>query len=100
MGSVCGSTLALMDGGVPIKKTVAGIASGLMSDGKGTYKVLTDIQGPEDHYGDMDFKVAGTRDGVTAIQMDVKVSGVPIDVLGIAFQKAKNARLQILDVIT
>ncbi len=100
MGSVCGSTLALMDGGVPIKKPVAGIASGLMSDGKGTYKVLTDIQGPEDHYGDMDFKVAGTRDGVTAIQMDVKVSGVPIDVLGIAFQKAKNARLQILDVIT
>ena len=100
MGSVCGSTLALMDGGVPIKKPVAGIASGLMSDGKGTYKVLTDIQGPEDHYGDMDFKVAGTKDGVTAIQMDVKVSGIPISVLEIAFEKAKKARLQILDVIT
>jgi len=100
MGSVCASTLALMDGGVPIKKPVAGIASGLMSDGMGTYKVLTDIQGPEDHYGDMDFKVAGTKDGVTAIQMDVKVSGIPISVLEIAFQKGKTARLQILDVIT
>lgn len=99
MGSVCGSTLALMDGGVPIKKPVAGIASGLMSDGKGTYKVLTDIQGPEDHYGDMDFKVAGTRDGITAIQMDVKVSGIPIPVLGTAFEKAKAARYKILDVI-
>lgn len=100
MGSVCGSTLALMDGGVPIKRPVAGIASGLMSDGKGTYKVLTDIQGPEDHYGDMDFKVAGTIEGVTAIQMDVKVSGIPISVLEIAFQKARAARLQILEVIT
>lgn len=100
MGSVCGSTLALMDGGVPIKAPVAGIASGLMSDGKGTYKVLTDIQGPEDHYGDMDFKVAGTKNGVTAIQMDVKVSGIPIPVLATAFEKAKNARHQILDVIT
>ncbi len=99
MGSVCGSTLALLDGGVPMKRPVAGIASGLMSDGKGTYKVLTDIQGPEDHYGDMDFKVAGTTEGVTAIQMDVKVSGIPIPVLEIAFQKAKAARLQILDVI-
>ena len=100
MGSVCGSTLALMDGGVPIKRPVAGIASGLMSDGKGTYKVLTDIQGPEDHYGDMDFKVAGTTEGVTAIQMDVKVSGIPIPVLEIAFEKAKKARMQILDIIT
>ena len=99
MGSVCGSTLALMDGGVPIKRPVAGIASGLMSDGKGVYKVLTDIQGPEDHYGDMDFKVAGTTEGVTAIQMDVKVDGIPIPVLAIAFEKAKKARLQILDVI-
>lgn len=99
MGSVCGSTLALMDGGVPIKRPVAGIASGLMSDGKETYKVLTDIQGPEDHYGDMDFKVAGTTEGITAIQMDVKVSGIPIPVLEIAFEKAKKARYQILDVI-
>ncbi|MGB8815907.1 MAG: polyribonucleotide nucleotidyltransferase [Minisyncoccia bacterium] len=99
MGSVCGSTLALMDGGVPIKKPVAGIASGLMMDEKGNYKVLTDIQGPEDHYGDMDFKVAGTKDGVTAIQMDVKVSGVPVNILAEAFEKAKIARLKILDVI-
>jgi polyribonucleotide nucleotidyltransferase len=88
-----------MDGGVPIKKPVAGIASGLMMDDKGNYKVLTDIQGPEDHYGDMDFKVAGTKDGVTAIQMDVKVAGVPISALAIAFEKAKIARLKILDVI-
>ncbi|MFA7252364.1 MAG: polyribonucleotide nucleotidyltransferase [Candidatus Paceibacterota bacterium] len=99
MGSVCASTIALMDGGVPIKSPVAGIASGLMMDDKGNYKVLTDIQGPEDHYGDMDFKVAGTKNGVTAIQMDVKVSGVPIPALAEAFEKAKTARLKILDVI-
>jgi polyribonucleotide nucleotidyltransferase len=99
MGSVCASTIALMDGGVPIKSPVAGIASGLMMDGKGNYKVLTDIQGPEDHYGDMDFKVAGTKNGVTAIQMDVKVAGVPIPALAEAFEKAKIARLKILDVI-
>ena len=99
MGSVCGSTLALMDAGVPIKRPVAGIASGLMMDDKGNYKILTDIQGPEDHYGDMDFKVAGTTNGITAIQMDVKVSGVPIPALVVAFEKAKTARLQILDVI-
>jgi len=99
MGSVCGSTIALMDAGVPIKKPVAGIASGLMMDDKGNFKILTDIQGPEDHYGDMDFKVAGTKDGITAIQMDVKVSGVPIPALAVAFEKAKIARLQILDVI-
>lgn len=99
MGSVCASTIALMDGGVPIKSPVAGIASGLMMDDKGNYKILTDIQGPEDHYGDMDFKVAGTKNGVTAIQMDVKVAGVPIPALIDAFAKAKTARLQILDVI-
>lgn len=99
MGSVCASTIALMDGGVPIKAPVAGIASGLMMDGKGNYKVLTDIQGPEDHYGDMDFKVAGTKNGVTAIQMDVKVAGVPIPALAEAFEKAKVARFKILDVI-
>jgi polyribonucleotide nucleotidyltransferase len=99
MGSVCASTIALMDGGVPMKKPVAGIASGLMMDDKGNFKILTDIQGPEDHYGDMDFKVAGTKDGITAIQMDVKVSGVPIPALAVAFEKAKIARLQILDVI-
>ncbi|MDP3645891.1 MAG: polyribonucleotide nucleotidyltransferase, partial [bacterium] len=99
MASVCAGTIALMDAGVPIKKPVAGIAMGMMSDGK-TYKVLTDIQGPEDHHGDMDFKVAGTVDGVTAVQMDVKVEGVPLKVLADAFTQAKNARMHILDVIT
>ncbi|MBI5004395.1 polyribonucleotide nucleotidyltransferase [Candidatus Kaiserbacteria bacterium] len=98
MASVCAGTLALMDAGVPIQKPVAGIAMGMMSDGK-THKVLTDIQGPEDHHGDMDFKVAGTRDGVTAVQMDVKVEGVPVPVLAQAFAQAKKARMQILDVI-
>jgi polyribonucleotide nucleotidyltransferase len=99
MGSVCGSTLALMDGGVPIKAPVAGIASGLMMRSPSEYKLLTDIQGPEDHHGDMDFKVAGTRNGITAVQMDVKVGGIPLKILGEAFEKAKKARLQILDVI-
>lgn len=98
MGSVCASTLALMDGGVPITRPVAGIASGLMMD-KEKYVLLTDIQGPEDEHGDMDFKVAGTKVGVTAIQMDVKVDGIPVAVLGEALQKAKAARLQILDVM-
>lgn len=99
MGSVCGSTLALMDAGVPIKSPVAGIASGLMMRNEKEYKVLTDIQGPEDHHGDMDFKVAGTRQGITAIQMDVKVNGIPLKILEEAFEKAKNARIQILDLI-
>jgi polyribonucleotide nucleotidyltransferase len=102
MGSVCASTLALMDGGVPIIAPVAGIASGLMmrqKNGKLEYKILTDIQGPEDHHGDMDFKVAGTKNGITAIQMDVKVSGVPIDILSEALIKAKAARFKILDLI-
>ena len=104
MGSVCASTLALMDGGVPIKAPVAGIAMGLMmsadfaTDGK--YKVLTDIQGPEDHHGDMDFKVAGTKDGITAIQMDIKLAGVPVPVLVEALAGAKAARLHILETIT
>ncbi len=98
MGSVCASTLALLDAGVPIKKPVAGIASGLMSMG-GKYKVLTDIQGPEDEHGDMDFKVAGTREGVTAVQMDVKVDGIPLEVLKEAFEKAKVARMKILDLL-
>ncbi|MBV9159839.1 MAG: polyribonucleotide nucleotidyltransferase [Candidatus Kaiserbacteria bacterium] len=100
MASVCAGTLALMDAGVPITRPVAGIAMGMMSDAKaGVYKVLTDIQGPEDHHGDMDFKVAGTEDGVTAVQMDVKVEGVPLNVLTEAFAQAKKARMQILDVI-
>lgn len=98
MGSVCASTLALMDAGVPIKKPVAGIASGLMvKDSK--YKVLTDIQGPEDEHGDMDFKVAGTKDGVTAVQMDVKVDGISLAILREAFEKARIARQKIVDVI-
>lgn len=105
MGSVCGSTLALLDGGVPIEAPVAGIAMGLVlgNGEQGTedrkFKVLTDIQGPEDHYGDMDFKVAGTKNGVTAMQMDVKVAGVPLSVFPEAFEKAKKARFLILDKI-
>jgi polyribonucleotide nucleotidyltransferase len=97
MASVCGSTLALMDAGVPITEPVAGIASGLMMESATKYKVLTDIQGPEDHHGDMDFKVAGTKNGVTAIQMDVKVGGIPLPILSEAFAKAKAARLTILE---
>ncbi|MEK7539210.1 MAG: polyribonucleotide nucleotidyltransferase [Patescibacteria group bacterium] len=97
--SICASTLALMDGGVPIKAPVAGIAMGLMYESNDRYKILTDIQGPEDHYGDMDFKVAGTRKGVTAIQLDVKVEGVPVKILGEAMMQAKNARVAILDKI-
>ena len=101
MATVCAGTIALMDAGVPITRPVAGIAMGLMSDAKaGVYKVLTDIQGPEDHHGDMDFKVAGTSEGVTGVQMDVKVDGVPLATLTEAFAQAKKARLQILDVIT
>jgi polyribonucleotide nucleotidyltransferase len=95
-GSVCGSTLSLMDAGVPIKKPVAGIAMGLITDGK-KYITLSDITGLEDHTGDMDFKVAGTKDGITAIQMDVKVPGVKADVLGEALEQAKKARLHILE---
>ena len=98
MGSVCASSLALMDGGVPIKRAVAGIASGVMIMGD-EYTLLTDIQGPEDEFGDMDFKVAGTEVGVTAIQMDVKVSGISLEVLSAALEKAKVARLQILSVM-
>lgn len=96
MASVCGSSLALMDAGVPIKKPVAGIAMGLMSDGKGTYKVLTDIAGMEDEKGDMDFKVAGTRDGITALQMDIKVTGLTREILSEALEQAKKARMHIL----
>ncbi len=95
MGSVCASSLALMDGGVPITRAVAGIASGVMFH-EGKYALLTDIQGPEDEFGDMDFKVAGTSEGVTAIQMDVKVGGIPVAVLGEALEKARAARHTIL----
>ncbi len=96
MASVCGSSLALMDAGVPIKSHIAGIAMGLMTDHQGNYKILTDIQGPEDHYGDMDLKVAGTRQGITALQMDVKIEGVSIKILSDAFKQARQARLLIL----
>ena len=95
--SICASTLALMDGGVPILAPVAGIAMGLMYENDQKYKILTDIQGPEDHHGDMDFKIAGTRTGVTAIQLDVKVEGVPIKILGEAMTQAKTARVVIID---
>jgi polyribonucleotide nucleotidyltransferase len=98
MASVCGATLALMDAGVPIKAPVAGIAMGLMSDGK-TFRILTDIQGIEDFSGDMDFKVAGTRKGITALQLDTKLDGIPENVLADALAQAKDARMQILDVI-
>ncbi|MBI2624741.1 MAG: polyribonucleotide nucleotidyltransferase [Candidatus Nealsonbacteria bacterium] len=100
MASVCGSSLALMDAGVPIKAPAAGIAIGLMSDERKNYKILTDIQGPEDHHGDMDFKVAGTKEGVTAIQMDVKVHGITKEIFKEAMKRAKEARLQILEKIT
>jgi polyribonucleotide nucleotidyltransferase len=96
MGSVCGSTLALMDAGVPIKAPVSGIAMGLVKEGD-DYVILTDIQGAEDHLGDMDFKVAGTRDGVTALQMDIKITGVTRQIMSDALEQAKRAREFILD---
>jgi polyribonucleotide nucleotidyltransferase len=97
--SICAGTLALMDAGVPIKAPVAGIAMGLMYESEEKYKILTDIQGPEDHHGDMDFKIAGTREGVTAIQLDVKVDGVPVKILGEAMRQSKLARISIIDTI-
>lgn len=99
MGSACGSTLSLMDAGVPIKKPVSGIAMGVITGKDGQFKVLTDIQGLEDHYGDMDFKVAGTKDGITAMQMDVKIDGLTPDMLGIAIKQALAARLEIMQVM-
>lgn len=96
--SICGSSLALMDGGVPILAPAAGIAMGLMLDEKSEkYKILTDIQGPEDHHGDMDLKVAGTRDGITAMQMDVKIEGITPKIVRETLAQAKKARLEILD---
>jgi polyribonucleotide nucleotidyltransferase len=96
MGAVCGSTLALMDAGIPIKAPVSGIAMGLMMKNEKEYKILADIQGPEDHHGDTDFKVAGTKDGVTAIQMDVKIDGLTTNMLKDLLDEGKNARLEIL----
>ncbi len=98
MASVCASTLALMDAGVPIVKPVAGVAMGLIQDqDSGAYRVLTDIQGLEDHLGDMDFKVAGTANGITALQMDIKIKGLDFGILREALQQARQARLHILE---
>jgi len=99
MASVSSSSLALMDAGVPIKNPCAGIALGLMQNDKGNYKILTDIQGPEDHHGDMDFKIAGTKNGITAIQMDVKIRGIDEKILKETLERGKRARLQILNKI-
>ncbi len=98
MATVCGGSLALMDAGVPLKAPCAGVAMGLIKEGSDT-AVLTDILGTEDHLGDMDFKIAGTRDGVTAIQMDIKISGLEQDILRKALEQAREARLHILDVM-
>jgi polyribonucleotide nucleotidyltransferase len=99
MASVCGSTLALMDAGVPIMNPVSGIAMGLIKDEKkdGRFVILKDIQGIEDFYGDMDFKVAGTKNGITALQMDMKIKGIDINIIKQALEKAREGRLFILD---
>jgi polyribonucleotide nucleotidyltransferase len=97
MATVCVGSLALMDAGVPIKRPVAGIAMGLVANDEGKMAVLTDIQGVEDHLGDMDFKVAGTREGITALQMDIKIEGVTFEIMEQALHQAKTARLEILD---
>jgi polyribonucleotide nucleotidyltransferase len=97
MASVCGGSMAMMDAGVPIKAPVAGIAMGLIMDEKtGKYAVLSDIAGAEDHYGDMDFKVAGTAQGITALQMDIKVTGITSEVMAKALEQARTGRLHIL----
>ncbi|MCS7249861.1 MAG: polyribonucleotide nucleotidyltransferase [candidate division WOR-3 bacterium] len=98
MATVCGATLSLMDAGVPLKKAVAGIAMGLVKEGE-NYVILTDITGTEDHYGDMDFKIAGTKDGITAIQLDLKIQGVPIKILEEAINKARIAHKEILELM-
>jgi polyribonucleotide nucleotidyltransferase len=95
MASVCGSSLALMDAGVPIKAPVAGIAMGLIKEGE-RFAVLTDILGDEDHLGDMDFKVAGTSDGITALQMDIKIQGITEEIMEVALEQANTARVHIL----
>jgi polyribonucleotide nucleotidyltransferase len=95
MASVCGTSLALMDAGVPIKAPVAGVAMGLVLE-SGKFEVLTDILGDEDHLGDMDFKVAGTADGVTALQMDIKIEGITKEIMKVALDRAHRARLHIL----
>ncbi len=96
MATVCGSSLALMDAGVPMKESVAGIAMGLIKEGK-NFSVLTDILGDEDHLGDMDFKVAGTKDGITSLQMDIKITGITFEIMEQALSQAKDGRIHILD---
>ncbi|OPX18709.1 MAG: hypothetical protein BZ151_13215 [Desulfobacca sp. 4484_104] len=98
MATVCGGSLALMDGGVPIKAPVAGIAMGLVKEGD-EFVILTDILGDEDHVGDMDFKVAGTRDGITAIQMDIKITGISQEIMKKALNQAREGRLTILGIM-
>ncbi|MCX5753286.1 MAG: polyribonucleotide nucleotidyltransferase, partial [Candidatus Krumholzibacteria bacterium] len=98
MATVCGGSLALMDAGVPIKKPVAGVAMGLVKEGD-RFAILTDILGLEDHDGDMDFKVAGTRDGITAFQMDVKIAGIPRSIMEPALEQAREARMKVLDIM-
>ncbi len=99
MASVCGGSLALMDAGVPISKAVAGISIGMVSDINGRYELLTDIIGEEDHFGDMDFKIAGTADGITAMQLDIKIEGLAHNILVEALERAKTARLEILKIM-
>ena len=96
MASICGGTLALMDAGVPLKSAVAGVAMGLVKEGE-RWAVLSDIAGEEDHYGDMDFKVAGTRQGITALQMDIKIGGITPQIMAQALEQARLGRLHILD---
>jgi polyribonucleotide nucleotidyltransferase len=95
MASICGGSLAMMDAGVPIKAPVAGVAMGLVKEGD-RFAVLSDIAGLEDHYGDMDFKVAGTKDGITALQMDIKIGGITSQIMAQALEQARQGRLHIL----
>jgi polyribonucleotide nucleotidyltransferase len=99
MASVCGGCLSLMDAGVPIKKPVAGVAMGLVMEGN-RYAILSDIAGAEDHYGDMDFKVTGTADGITALQMDIKIGGINAQILSEALEQARKGRIHILGIMT
>jgi polyribonucleotide nucleotidyltransferase len=97
MASTCGSTLALMDAGVPIKKPVSGIAMGIITGKNNSYKILSDIQGPEDHWGDMDFKIAGTKDGITALQLDVKIDGITPNIIEEVFEQSYASRMHIME---
>ena len=99
MASVCAGSLSLMDAGIPIKRAVAGVAMGLVTDEKGNYAILTDIEGLEDAYGDMDFKVAGTTEGVTALQLDIKLKGISLEIVEKALNQARDARLSILEIM-